>query len=493
MLLEPFSTLFLQRLPILVLCFGSILTFLQSTHKSLEKPVYTQNIQLFTILISLLLCILNQRDSSSISSSFILNGYSNFGQILILSIALVVSIMYKENFLKEKFFRWEISSLYLISLLGMMIVLISDDLIILFIGLELASLSTSILIGYIDSSRTSTEGSIKFFILGSMTTIFISLGFALIYSSCQSLNLATIIEILSSSTHRHLAKIGCIFVFSGLSFKLALCPFHQWAPDIYESAPTGISAYIATSIKVFVVIFILKLLNYTNYNIREEWQVILYIMASLSIIYGNLLALTQTSIKRMLAYLSIGQSGYLCLGILSIDTLSVFSYTSIILYLMSYCITNLLAFSLIMLLENKEIFNLQLDDLNGLSKNNPKIAFALAAALLSFPGIPPTLGFISKLFIFTSALQKNHYIIVVIAMFGCLLSLYSCIRIISLMYTQGKPIATLSTIKVKNLSSKLVFISLFVLIFSLGKIYSFNFKQTLKPTSLNKKITTTYK
>jgi NADH-quinone oxidoreductase subunit N len=427
---------YLASSPILILCVSSMVTMLLAV----SKKTCTQRIfmvQTAGFVLALLSCLYTSATNSYLGGAFLAEEVSRFAQVLILGLSLLLTLFFRENYLKEQYFRGEISALFQLSTLGMLVMTSSVDLITVFVGLELSSIGIYTLVGYINPSRSSQEGAIKYFVLGSLATAFFLLGLSFLYISSGSLNLAEITNHLSHTNDLWL-KIGGVFTLFGFAFKLALMPFHMWAPDAYEAAPTGLTAFMAVGVKVMILSVVLRFTRGVDIFF-DEWMLCFLIFAALSMIGGNILALVQTSLKRMLAYSSIAHSGYMAIALCAMDKHSDLPYQAILFYLVGYSLTSLVAFGTLMWLESQETENIQLNDLNGLVKKHPWAAVAIGISMFSFAGMPPTVGFFGKFFIFNSALHFDLYPLAIIGVVGSLISLFYYLRVIVFMFMKEQP------------------------------------------------------
>lgn len=446
---------YIHALPILALLGGALLLMLFAVSRLLAEPpiifIATVTFIVGALFSSLLLPVdllildgsgsrpgynLSQDSYSIFGGSYLVDGLAVYGQVLVLTIGLAICLLIKGSQLAERFFRGDIASLFVLTLAGMMVMVSSVNLLTIFVGLEIFSLGTYALIGYVEPSRRSQEAAIKYFVLGSFAAALLLFGFAFIYAGTGSLNLSTIAEQLANSPTNNLVRIAAVFIIAGLSFKLALVPCHLWTPDAYQGAPTAITAFMATTAKAVVILLAIRLLTL---GITDIWLPIVVVFAGLSMIVGNMLALAQTSIKRLFAYSSIAHGGYLALALAAIaknPALNDVSYVgevvgNLFYYIQAYCLMSLGAFAVIMSLAND---NLQIDDLAGLAKRHPFMSFALAAFALAFAGMPPTVGFFAKFLVFKSALTAELYTLVMIAVIGSGISFYYYLRIIVQMY-----------------------------------------------------------
>lgn len=431
------SEFYIAAMPVLILAVGGIVAMLQAVFKKTESENAVFGVQIASLLGALIASLTapNTVETAYLAGNFLSGQISQFGQATILVIAAVISILFKETWLKKKFFRGEISSLYLIVICGMLVMVSSEDMVTLFVGLELASIGLYAVLGYTDPSRKSQEAAIKYFVLGSFASALMMFGFGLIYSATGTMRLSEIVEIVPKMEDHNWVQLGAIFSMAGLGFKLALAPFHLWAPDVYEAAPTGITALMATSIKVMIIIVAMRLFGGGLSSIYEVWMPALMFLAVISMIAGNVMALVQNNLKRMLAYSSIAHSGYMAIAICAIGNLGgEFPYAAVLYYLIGYSIISVGSFGILMWLENEHNDNLTLDNLSGMAAKHPMASFALAVFMFAFAGMPPTVGFISKFFVFNAALKANLFSLVIIGIIGSSISLYYYLRVIVRMF-----------------------------------------------------------
>jgi NADH-quinone oxidoreductase subunit N len=412
-----------------------------------------------------------QMETAFLSGSYLGGDLSRFGQIVILVIALVVTLLFHETYLGESFFRGEIASLFAMVVAGMLVMVTSEEMVTLFVGLELSSIGLYALVGYLNPTRRSQEGAIKYFVLGSFAAALLLFGFALLYAATGTMRLSEIVEIVPKMADHNWVRLGVIFSLVGLGFKLALAPFHLWAPDTYEAAPTGIAAFMATSVKVMILVVAVRLFGNSLASAYEVWLPALMFLAMLSMVVGNIMALVQTSLKRMLAYSSIAHSGYMAIAICAIGGSSAeFPVAAILYYVLGYAVASLGAFGVLMFLEGEGRENLMLDDLAGLSKTNPWASFALACFMFSFAGMPPTVGFIGKLFVFKAAIDSQLYGLVAVGALGSAISLFYYLRVIVKIYMSQAVIVGETVVPRRSLVGSALLACALILAFLMGTV-----------------------
>lgn len=434
--------------PIFILGIGCMISILQSVTKKFSGTGAVKAVLYTSLILALAATFANfgVHKADYLQGAYLSESLARFGFLMMLSISLVVAFYFDATFLKKSFFRGEIASLYQLVVLGSLVLIAADEMISLFTGLEIASIGIYALVGYVHPSQRSMEGAIKYFVLGAFATGFLLFGFALMYAGSGSMRISEIIAALGKESHPWL-QMGGIFVLAGLSFKLALAPFHFWGPDAYEGAPTGITAFMATGVKVMILILMLRFMAVGMQYLSGIWLPGLLFLAALSMIVGNVMALVQSSIKRMLAYSSIAHSGYMAVAICAISATSgELPVAAVLYYLLGYTVISLGAFGIVMWLENQVADNIQLEDLAGLSKRFPWVCAAMAVFMFSFAGFPPTVGFMSKFFVFNAAIKSQLYGLVLIGVLGSSISLFYYLRVLVKMF-MTKPSGVVVDIK----------------------------------------------
>ncbi len=421
--------------PILVLCLASIISLLQGVSKGFRSPAAL----LFTLLVGLIAALVYQTGGYFLGGAYISDMLSIYGKSLMISASIVLVLFVYFSTLREKFFRGEVVTLFLMVLSGFLMLISSTDLISVFVGLELSSIGLYSLVGYINPNQRSQEGALKYFILGSISAAFLLYGMGLLYFTTGTLGIDQIFGQISQIYNgpNWLYFLSGLIMFGiGLTFKMALAPFHMWTPDAYEGAPTALTAFMATAAKTAIILLIFRVISFTPALTLETWQPFFSVLAIATIVIGNIFALVQTSIKRILAYSSIAHSGYLAIGLAAAATTSntAFPYDAILFYLIAYTIMSIAVFGVLIWLEEDAGINLNLMDIHGLAKKHPFAALSIAVCMLSFAGIPPTVGFMSKFFLFKAALDAHLYSLVIVGILGSAVSLYYYLRIVVNMY-----------------------------------------------------------
>ncbi len=329
----------------------------------------------------------------------------------------------------------EYYSLILFAALGMMLMAAAGDLIMIFIGLETMSIAIYVLAGLKRTDPRSGEAAIKYFLLGAFSTGFLLYGIALLYGATGTIKLEPIRVALAHGVGlgSPLLLLGIAMMLIGFGFKIAAVPFHMWTPDAYEGAPTPITAYMATGVKLAAFAGFLRVFPLHLGAVSADWSWVLWVIAALTMTVGNVVALVQTNIKRMLAYSAIAHAGYLLVAMAAVVPQA---GAAMLYYLIGYVVANLGAFGVVTALERRGESNDLIEDYRGLAQREPALAAAMAIFLFSFTGVPPLVGFIGKFYIFSGALQAGLVGLVVIAVLNSVIAAYYYVYVIVAMYMQ---------------------------------------------------------
>lgn len=329
-------------------------------------------------------------------------------------------------------FRGEFYALVLFAVAGMMVMVSGQNLLTLYIGLELLSLSLYALVALDRDNVRATEAAMKYFVLGALASGMLLYGMSMIYGMTGSLNIADIHHaLMDGHTYPAVLVLGLVFIVAGLAFKLGAVPFQMWVPDVYEGSPTAITMLIGSVPKLAAFAFVLRMLAQGLQTLVVDWQQMLLFMAVLSLIVGNITAIAQTNFKRMLAYSTISHIGFMLFGLMSA---SMNGMVSSLFYIASYVLMALAGFGIILLLTRKNFEAEQLDDLKGLNQRSPWHAFLLLIVMFSMAGVPPTLGFYAKFSVLQAALQAGFLWWVVFAVLMAAVGAFYYLRVIKLMY-----------------------------------------------------------
>lgn len=372
-------------------------------------------------------------------------GMMRFDNFAVAFTAVMTAVAFFWFLASESFFEEESSltdhfALILFSLAGGVILVSYTNMAMLFIGIEILSISMYVLAGSRKTDLFSNEAAFKYFLMGSFATGFLLFGMALIYGVTGSFDLDRIGEyvFVNGGASNAMFLSGVLMMLIGLSFKVSAAPFHFWAPDVYQGSPTPVTAFMATIVKTAAFAGFFRLFYLSFAPASSEWSSVIWGLAAITLIIGNVTAVYQNNVKRMLAYSSVAHAGYMMLALLAItDTAA----TSILYYSIAYSVGSLAAFTVLQAVGNARGTD-AVDAFNGLGKTNPLLAIAMTVALLSLAGIPPTGGFFAKYYIFTASIQADYIWIVLIAVIGSLISVYYYFRVIIAMFFRESMDAT---------------------------------------------------
>jgi len=359
-------------------------------------------------------------------------------------LAVFISLVYSKKYLMDRgLFRVDFIVLTLLALVGQCIMISGANLLTLYLGLELLALPTYAIVAMRRDSALSAESAMKYFILGALASGFLLYGISMLYGATGSLDLDEILKAVGDDRINKLVlAFAVVFIVSGLAFKLGVAPFHMWVPDVYQGAPTAITLMIADAPKLAVFALMYRLLVGGLLPLTQDWQPMIMILAVLSLVIGNLTAIAQTNIKRMLAYSTISHMGFMILGMLSI--FDEHAYSAALFYAVTYVLTTLGSFGLLMILSRQGYECETLDDLKGLNRRNPWMAFMGLVLMFSLAGIPPTVGFAAKLSILETLVDGGYLYLAIIAVLTSLVGAFYYLRVVKVMYfdepTQTAPI-----------------------------------------------------
>ncbi len=367
-----------------------------------------------------------------LNGMLVIDSYSLFFQWLFLATTGIIAFISMRFNERESINRGEYYALLLFACSGMSLMAASADLIVTFLGIEILSIATYILAGFKRNDIRSNESSLKYFLLGSFATAILLYGIALIYGGAGSTNYQVIRELAAiQGSVQPVTLIGMGLLIVGFGFKVALVPFHSWAPDVYEGAPTPVTAFMAVGPKAAGFAALIRILVQAFPFLSKDWSSILWLLAILTMTLGNVVAVLQTNVKRMLAYSAIAHAGYILVGIVANSSMGL---SAVLFYLVIYTAMNLVAFSVILSLSRKGDMRVRLDDYAGLGRTSPFAAAALSLALVSLAGIPLTGGFLGKFYIFSSAIQHGYVGLAVIGVLNSLISIFYYFRLMVVMY-----------------------------------------------------------
>ena len=425
-----------------------------------KKSFKLVNLLTILSLIFAIALVLNQSDEiiKIFNGSYIIDRLSIFMKVLTLLFCLFVLLSSKDYIKSNSIDKIEYPIIILASTLGMILMISSYDLIIFYLGLELQSLGLYILAAFMRDNERSTESGLKYFILSALASGLLLYGCSLIYGFTGSTNFEIISEKLSEANTG--AVFGVVFIIVGLAFKVSAVPFHMWTPDVYEGSPTSVTSFFALVPKIAALTVFIRFMYVPFINVIDHWQIIIVFLSIASMVLGAFAAIGQSNIKRLMAYSSIGHMGYALAGLATGTNTGI---QSTIIYLTIYLVMNLGAFGCIFMMKRENVFYEQIDDLSGLSKNHPILAFSFLIILFSLAGIPPLAGFFAKFYIFMAVIEVKMYALAIIGLITTVISAFYYLRIIKVIYFDKpkEPFEEISDLALKmslGLSSILILI-----------------------------------
>jgi NADH-quinone oxidoreductase subunit N len=367
-----------------------------------------------------------------LAGMFVLDNFAIFFKILIL-ISLALTILASSRYVgAAPYPGGEYYALVLFTGVGMLFMASGDNLLSIYVALETMALASYILAGYFKAERKSTEAALKYFILGAFSSGVLLYGMSLVYGAAGTLGIKPLAEVLAGVERSNLLMLGILLVLAGLLFKIAAVPFHVWVPDVYEGSPTPVAAFFSVGPKVAAYAILARIFYAAFPKFAPDWSFVVAIVAAATLILGNVAALLQTNVKRLLAYSSIAHAGYALLGVLGFQT--EWGLKGVLVYLAAYTFMNFGAFALVILLETRGYAAESVSDFNGLAKRNMPAAIVMLIFLLSLAGIPPTAGFIGKYYLFTAAMKAGYTWLAVLAVVASAVSLFYYFRIAQAMF-----------------------------------------------------------
>jgi NADH-quinone oxidoreductase subunit N len=396
-----------------------------------------------------------------LGGTFVLDGFSFFWKLLVL-VGTVLTVLLSTRFLEEGSYRAsEFYALLLLATSGTLFMASGYTLLTIWISLETMALSSYILAGYFKREIRSNEAALKYFILGALSSGILLYGISLLYGASGTVQLADLSRALAGAEGNPLVPLGWLLLAAGLFFKVAAVPFHIWTPDVYVGAPTPVTAWLAVVSKAASFAILLRIFYEGLGSLRVEWQTIVAIVAAATMIWGNLAALTQDNVKRMLAYSSIAHAGYVLIGVLAISEIGLWS---VLFYLAAYTFITMGAFGTVILLERREYAGETAADYAGLSRRAPFLAAMMLLFLLALTGIPPTGGFVGKFYLFAAAVEAGWSWVAVVGVVTSALSLYYYFRIVVFMYIKDSEQTTPAPLRAPALVGAVAFCAVATLV-----------------------------
>ena len=461
--------------PMLALLFTS---FIPLTIKVLrENKEQAFSVTLFQSLAGLVVAailsvVFSGNGKTAFAGALIFDGISMWMSVMVIAVAAGSLFLMKDNAATRGPQFSELVFLTFGSVIGMLVMISSNDLLTLFIGLETMSLPLYLMIGMSHEEKISKESSLKYFVLGSFASAIFLYGVAMVFGTVGSVSFPAIAQVASefSSTNR-LFLFGLTLMALGFCFKVSIFPFHSWTPDVYQGSQTPVAAYMATAVKAVSFVAFLRIVSTRGLLGSQELVDILQWLAVLTMIVGNVAAILQDNFKRMLAYSSVAHSGYALVGVITagVGADAGLGASALVFYMFSYSVMTLGAFALVCLFEKKENDSIHVSDLKGFALKHPWYALALTVLMLSLAGIPPTLGFFSKFYLFTAAVGEGFLWLAIWGMLSSVISVYYYLRPVVLMYMSEGP--SIELLKGLRGSKAVVWVSV-ILIIMVGLISS---------------------
>ncbi len=391
--------------------------------------VYSLSLLILIISIPLILNVPSNDELLVFNKSYKIDYLSSFVKILIVISTLFVLLTSSQYIKSIKIYNIEYPILILSSILGMMVMVSSNDLIVFYIGLELQSLALYVLASFNRDNVLSSESGLKYFVLSALSSGLLLYGCSLVYGFSSSTNFSQISFNYDESTQGII--FGMVFILVGLAFKISAVPFHMWAPDVYQGSPTSVTLFFAILPKIAALTVFIRFLYTPFVNLIDQWQTIIIFLSIASMLFGAVAAIGQKNLKRLIAYSSISHMGYALAGLTTGTNEGIQSSVS---YISIYLVMNLAFFSCIFMLKRDDKYYESIDDLSGLSKNHPLLSFSLLIVLFSLAGIPPLAGFFAKFYVFMAVIEQSMFFLAIVGLLATVVAAFYYLRIIKVIY-----------------------------------------------------------
>ena len=391
--------------------------------------VYNLSIFILIITVPLILNVPSREEFLIFNDSYKIDYLSNFIKILIVISTLFVLLTSSQYLKSIKIYNVEYPILILSSILGMMVMVSSNDLIVFYIGLELQSLALYVLASFNRDNELSSESGLKYFVLSALSSGLLLYGCSLVYGFSSSTNFSQISFNYNQSAQGVI--FGMVFILVGLAFKISAVPFHMWAPDVYQGSPTSVTLFFAILPKIAALTVFIRFLYTPFVNLIDQWQTIIIFLSIASMLFGAVAAIGQKNLKRLIAYSSISHMGYALAGLTTGTNEGIQSSVS---YISIYLVMNLAFFSCIFMLKREDKYYENLEDLSGLSKNHPLLSFSFLIVLFSLAGIPPMAGFFAKFYVFMAVIEQSMFFLAIVGLLASVVAAFYYLRIIKVIY-----------------------------------------------------------
>ena len=394
-----------------------------------SKLIYNLTTLSLIILFALLLNLYQVSDLSIFNNSYKVDSLATFMKLLTIGSGIFVMLNSSKYIEINNINKMEYPILILSSILGMMVMISSNDLIVFYMGLELQSLALYVLASFNRENLLSTESGLKYFVLSALSSGLLLYGCSLIYGFSGSTNFNIILE--NSSSGQYGITFGIVFILVGLAFKISAVPFHMWAPDVYQGSPTSVTTFFALLPKIAALSVFIRFLYVPFAEMNDQWQMIIIFLSIASMIFGAVAAIGQKNLKRLIAYSSIGHMGYALTGLAAGTNQGIQGSIS---YIVIYLVMNLAFFSCMFMLRRNNEYYESIEDLSGLSKNHPLLSFSLLIILFSLAGIPPLAGFFAKFYVFMAVIEQKMYFLAIVGLLSTVIAAFYYLRIIKIIY-----------------------------------------------------------
>jgi len=391
--------------------------------------IYNLTTVTLIILLALLLNLYQVSDLSIFNNSYKIDKLATFMKLLTIGSGIFVMLTSSKYIELTKINKMEYPILILSAILGMMVMISSNDLIVFYMGLELQSLALYVLASFNRENLLSTESGLKYFVLSALSSGLLLYGCSLIYGFTETTNFNEILQ--NSKSGQYGLTFGIVFVLVGLAFKISAVPFHMWAPDVYQGSPTSVTTFFAILPKIAALSVFIRFLYVPFAEMNDQWQMIIVFLSIASMIFGAVAAICQKNLKRLVAYSSIGHMGYALAGLSSGTNQGIQGSIS---YMAIYLVMNLAFFSCLFMLRRNNEYYENIEDLSGLSKNHPVLSFSLLIILFSLAGIPPLAGFFAKFYVFMAIIEQQMYFLAIIGLLATVVAAFYYLRIIKIIY-----------------------------------------------------------
>ena len=418
--------------PELILAVGALVLLMIGVFNGDKSAPTVTGLAVALLIASGLWLLIASPEGEAFGGAYLADPFARFMKVLALIGSIVAMIMTVGNARSEHLDRFEYPVLLLLATLGILLMISANDMISLYMSLELQSLALYVIAAINRDSLRSTEAGLKYFVLGALSSGMLLYGMSLVYGFTGNTGFDEIAKVLAGEARSLGVVIGLVFVLTGLCFKISAVPFHMWTPDVYEGAPTPVTAFLAAAPKVGAMAILVRVVSDAFQPVIADWQQIIVFISLASMLLGSFAAIGQKNIKRLMAYSSIGHMGYALVGLAAGNQSGV---SGVIIYMTVYMVMTLGTFACIIAMRRKEGETVEgIDDLAGLSQTNPFMAVALTALMFSLAGIPPLAGFFGKYFVFLAAIEAKLYALAIIGILSSVVGAYYYLRVVKVMW-----------------------------------------------------------